>query len=147
LDVRVVIRGSEAEPLDPEQMTGAMPGDGRLVNSGPYDRLTVEEAIARITADLEERGLGKAAVNYRLRDWLVSRQRYWGCPIPIIHCAQCGEVAVPEKDLPVTLPQDVSFDQPGNPLDRHPTWKHVKCPRCQGAAQRETDTFDTFFES
>jgi leucyl-tRNA synthetase len=92
-------------------------------------------------------GRGERTIAYRLRDWGVSRQRYWGCPIPIIHCPKCGIVPVPEQDLPVTLPQDVSFAEPGNPLDRHPTWKYVECPRCHGPAQRETDTFDTFFES
>jgi leucyl-tRNA synthetase len=86
-------------------------------------------------------------VNWRLRDWGVSRQRYWGCPIPVIHCAACGVVPVPEADLPVRLPEDVTFDRPGNPLDHHPTWKHVACPTCGGAARRETDTFDTFVDS
>ena len=121
--------------------------DGAAFNSDFLDGLSVGEAKRAVGERLEQLGRGERTIAYRLRDWGVSRQRYWGCPIPIIHCARCGIVPVPENDLPVTLPQDVSFDQPGNPLDRHPTWKHVKCPRCQGAAQRETDTFDTFFES
>ena len=86
-------------------------------------------------------------MNYKLRDWGVSRQRYWGCPIPIIHCDACGPVPVPDADLPVTLPEDVTFDQPGNPLDRHPTWKHIACPKCGAPARRETDTMDTFVNS
>ena len=90
---------------------------------------------------------GEAAITYRLRDWGVSRQRYWGCPIPIIHCPDCGAVPVPEADLPVRLPTDIDFDKPGNPLEHHPTWKLVTCPTCGTPARRETDTFDTFFES
>src|SRR5690606_7566718 len=92
-------------------------------------------------------GAGSERVNYRLRDWGVSRQRYWGCPIPVIHCETCGASPVPAADLPVKLPDDVTFDQPGNPLDRHPTWKHVACPVCGGDARRETDTMDTFADS
>ena len=121
--------------------------DGLLVNSGFLNGLTVEEGKKRAIAELEKLSLGKAKINYRLRDWGVSRQRYWGCPIPIIYCDTCGAVPVPEKDLPVALPRDISFNKPGNPLDHHPTWKHVSCPRCNANARRETDTFDTFFES
>src|SRR5438105_8896322 len=121
--------------------------DGVLINSEFLDGLSVTDAKRAAGERLESLGRGERTTVYRLRDWGVSRQRYWGCPIPVIHCRDCGIVPVPENDLPVTLPQDVTFDQPGNPLDRHPTWKHVNCPRCQGAAQRETDTFDTFVES
>ncbi|MGH6874201.1 MAG: class I tRNA ligase family protein, partial [Aestuariivirgaceae bacterium] len=111
------------------------------------DGLNVTEAKQEIAARMEQSGIGERRINYRLRDWGVSRQRYWGCPIPVIHCKRCGIVPVPKKDLPVTLPDDVTFDQPGNPLARHPTWKHVPCPRCGEAAERETDTFDTFVDS
>ncbi|GEP60723.1 leucine--tRNA ligase [Reyranella soli] len=121
--------------------------DGVIINSDFLDGLTVEDAKIKVIERLEEMGVGKGTTQYRLRDWLVSRQRYWGCPIPAIHCEKCGVVPVPEKDLPVELPEDVTFDRPGNPLDRHPTWKHVACPTCGGAARRETDTFDTFIDS
>ena len=121
--------------------------DGVLINSDFLNGLGVEEAKAKVIARLEEMGVGKGTTQYRLRDWLVSRQRYWGCPIPAIHCEKCGVVPVPEKDLPVKLPDDVTFDRPGNPLDRHPTWKHVDCPTCGGKGRRETDTFDTFIDS
>ena len=98
-------------------------------------------------ARAEAEGWGEGTTVWRLRDWGVSRQRYWGTPIPIIHCAACGAVPVPKDQLPVVLPEDVGFETPGNPLDRHPTWKHVACPRCGGEARRETDTLDTFVDS
>ncbi|MGA7388677.1 MAG: leucine--tRNA ligase, partial [Pseudolabrys sp.] len=130
----------------------AYDGEGRMINSRFLDGMSIEEAKEEVTRRLEKETRGnnpvaQRQVNYRLRDWGISRQRYWGCPIPIIHCDKCGLVPVPEKDLPVTLPEDVSFDKPGNPLDRHPTWKNVKCPKCCGKARRETDTMDTFVDS
>ncbi len=121
--------------------------DGVLINSDFLDGLDVAQAKAAIIERLEDAKAGERSVNYRLRDWGVSRQRYWGCPIPVILCDDCGIVAVPEADLPVVLPHDVDLTAPGNPLDHHPTWKHVACPKCAKAARRETDTFDTFFES
>ena len=121
--------------------------DGTLFNSDFMNGLSVAAAKRAVGERLERLGHGERTVAYRLRDWGVSRQRYWGCPIPVIHCPGCGIVPVPERDLPVELPLDVSFDRPGNPLDHHPTWKHVNCPVCNGPATRETDTFDTFFES
>jgi leucyl-tRNA synthetase len=121
--------------------------DGSSFNSAFLDGLSVAEAKRAAGERLERLNRGERTTVYRLRDWGVSRQRYWGCPIPVIHCRDCGIVPVPEKDLPVELPEDVSFEIPGNPLDHHPTWKYVECPRCRGPAQRETDTFDVFFES
>jgi leucyl-tRNA synthetase len=121
--------------------------DAVLVNSDFLNGLTVAEAKDAMAQRMEALGLGQRRVNFRLRDWGVSRQRYWGCPIPIIHCETCGIVGVPQKDLPVTLPEDVTFDKPGNPLLHHPTWRHVSCPQCGGKAARETDTFDTFIDS
>ena len=121
--------------------------DGTAFNSDFLDGLDVAAAKRAASERLIALKAGERTIAYRLRDWGVSRQRYWGCPIPVIHCGTCGIVPVPDKDLPVKLPEDVSFDQPGNPLDHHPSWKHVACPQCGGAAQRETDTFDTFFES
>ncbi len=120
---------------------------GHAFNSDFLNGLAVPAAKRAAIARLEELKAGTGTIAYRLRDWGVSRQRYWGCPIPVIHCGTCGIVPVPEKDLPVRLPDDVSFDKPGNPLAHHPTWKHVTCPTCGGPAERETDTFDTFFES
>ncbi|MGH7075529.1 MAG: leucine--tRNA ligase, partial [Stellaceae bacterium] len=120
---------------------------GILFHSDFLDGFAVPEAKAAMIRRLEAIGAGEGTIEFRLRDWGVSRQRYWGCPIPVIHCGRCGIVPVREQDLPVVLPDDVTFDQPGNPLDHHPTWKHVACPECGGSARRETDTFDTFFES
>ena len=122
-------------------------GEGTMVNSEFLDGLTIEAAKDKIAGLLKERGIGESKVNYRMRDWLLSRQRYWGCPIPVIHCATDGIVPVPVEELPVRLPEDVTFDKPGNPLDHHPTWKHVKCPKCGADAVRETDTMDTFVDS
>jgi len=132
--------------------TTAYDGDGRMINSRFLDGMSIADAKDDVAKRLERatggnRPVAERQVNYRLRDWGISRQRYWGCPIPIIHCDKCGVVPVPEKDLPVTLPEDVSFDKPGNPLDRHPTWKNVSCPKCAGPARRETDTMDTFVDS
>ncbi len=121
--------------------------DGIAINSGFLNGLKVDAAKRAAIAKLETQNAGTGTVQYRLRDWGVSRQRYWGCPIPIIYCDACGTVPVPDENLPVTLPEDVTFDKPGNPLERHPTWKHTTCPACGGKATRETDTFDTFFES
>ncbi|MDX1975031.1 MAG: leucine--tRNA ligase [Rickettsiales bacterium] len=141
LPILPVIEGTPA--LQEEAYTG----DGVMIHSDFLNGLSVADAKQRMIKALEERAAGTAKINYRLRDWGISRQRYWGCPIPIIHCNSCGVVPVPEKELPVELPKDVTFDKPGNPLDHHPTWKNVACPTCGKAARRETDTFDTFFES
>ncbi|MDQ0392423.1 leucine--tRNA ligase [Labrys monachus] len=130
----------------------AYDGDGLMINSRFLDGMTIAAAKEEVARRLEGeiRGNMPAAerkVNFRLRDWGISRQRYWGCPIPVIHCADCGVVPVPKEDLPVKLPDDVTFDKPGNPLDRHPTWRNVTCPQCGGEARRETDTMDTFVDS
>ncbi len=127
-------------------------GEGLMINSGFLDGMTPQAAFDEVAsrlgqARLGDRPQGVRKVQYRLRDWGISRQRYWGCPIPVIHCEVCGVVPVPKKDLPVRLPDDVEFDRPGNPLDRHPTWRHVSCPQCGKAARRETDTMDTFVDS
>ncbi|MEX2326285.1 MAG: leucine--tRNA ligase, partial [Pseudomonadales bacterium] len=121
--------------------------NGVLVNSGEFDGLDFDGAFNAIADALEKKGLGERHINYRLRDWGISRQRYWGCPIPIIHCNKCGPVAVPEQDLPVLLPTDVEFDGVGSPLKKMPQWYETTCPECSGDAVRETDTFDTFMES
>jgi len=146
LPVLRVIASDESladQPFDGQ----AEPGDGMLVRSCFLNKLTVEEAKAAVIARAESEGWGQGKTVWRLRDWGVSRQRYWGTPIPFIHCEVCGVVPVPKKHLPVTLPQDVTFDIPGNPLERHPTWKHVDCPQCGKPARRETDTLDTFVDS
>jgi leucyl-tRNA synthetase len=119
----------------------------QLINSDFLNGMSVADAKSEMAKRFETLGTGKPVVNFRLRDWGISRQRYWGCPIPVVHCKSCGIVPVPKSQLPVTLPEDVKFDKPGNPLAHHPMWKHVNCPRCNAAAERETDTFDTFIDS
>ncbi|MFD0665375.1 leucine--tRNA ligase [Thermocatellispora tengchongensis] len=147
LPVRVVVHTGLADPGETGEAT---PGEGTLVNSGPLDGLTKAEAIDRIIQILEERGLGKRAVNFRLRDWLLSRQRFWGTPIPIIHCPDCGEVPVPDEQLPVTLPDlrgEALAPKGIAPLANAADWVNVECPKCGGAAKRDTDTMDTFVDS
>ena len=149
LPVRVVVQVDGAD-LDEATMTTAAVGEGPIVNSGPYDGIPWQEAKQRITQDLEAKGLGKSAINFRIRDWLVSRQRFWGAPIPIIHCEQCGAVPVPDEDLPVRLPEaeEVDFTPGGgSPLARHASFSKVECPSCGGPAERDTDTLDTFVDS
>ena len=143
---------SGADPKTFEIGDEAYTGDGTLFNSGFLDGLAVPDAKNAMADRLAAREVagapqGVRQTQFRLRDWGISRQRYWGCPIPMIHCNACGLVPVPDEDLPVELPEDVTFDVPGNPLDRHPTWKDVICPKCRGAAVRETDTMDTFVDS
>ena len=139
----VAAEGDEDKGIGDE----AYAGPGRLVNSDFLNGMSVEDAKAEVIRRAEGEGWGNGTTVFRLRDWGVSRQRYWGTPIPVIHCDDCGVVGVPKNQLPVVLPEDVSFDIPGNPLDRHPTWKHVDCPKCGKAARRETDTLDTFADS
>ncbi|MBI1404936.1 MAG: leucine--tRNA ligase [Caulobacter sp.] len=147
LPVKPVVLPSDAHPATFMIGSEAYVGPGKIFNSDFMDGMTIEQAKAAAIDRIEAQGQGQGATVYRLRDWGVSRQRYWGCPIPIIHCQACGPVGVPQDELPVVLPEDVSFDVPGNPLARHPTWKHVKCPSCGADAQRETDTLDTFVDS
>ena len=142
---RVVSDGAKDAPAFDE--SEAYTGPGTLVNSHFLDGMDIEEAKREVITRAEAGGWGEGTTVFRLRDWGISRQRYWGTPIPIIHCADCGAVPVPAEQLPVKLPEDVSFAVPGNPLDRHPTWKHVACPACGGEAVRETDTLDTFADS
>jgi leucyl-tRNA synthetase len=142
LPVRPVVTGPDYKEGEP------YPKKGKVVNSGPeFDGLTSDQAITKVIDKMEAMGVGKRQINFRLRDWGAVRQRYWGCPVPFIHCEKCGAVPVPESQLPVELPSDINYDAPGNPLDRHPTWKHTTCPGCSGKATRETDTMDTFVDS
>jgi leucyl-tRNA synthetase len=147
LPVTVVVQPA-GETLDPATMTAAHEGPGRLVGSGAFDGVSSEEGKRAITLHLEGKGMGRGTIQYRLRDWGVSRQRYWGCPIPVIHCEACGIVPVPEKDLPVVLPEDLPYTRErGNPLAGAEHWLRVPCPSCGKPGRRETDTFDTFVES
>ena len=147
LPVAVVVQPA-GETLDPATMTAAHEGPGRLVGSGAFDGVSSEEGKKAITRHLEGKGMGRGTIQYRLRDWGVSRQRYWGCPIPVVHCEACGIVPVPEKDLPVVLPEDLPYTRErGNPLAGAEHWLRVPCPSCGKPGRRETDTFDTFVES
>ena len=146
LPIARVVASDPARADEPFQGE-AEAGDGVIVNSDFLDGMSVEDAKQAVITRAEAGGWGEGRTVWRLRDWGVSRQRYWGTPIPFIHCDACGVVPVPKDQLPVTLPEDVSFDIPGNPLERHPTWKHVDCPQCGTAARRETDTLDTFVDS
>ena len=147
LAVRPVVVPRDADPAHFTIAGDAYIGPGVLANSDFINGLEIGAAKEAIANRMEADGTGDREINYRLRDWGISRQRYWGCPIPMIHCATCGMVPVPAADLPVRLPDDVEFDRPGNPLDRHPTWKHVDCPSCAGPAERETSTLDVFVQS
>jgi leucyl-tRNA synthetase len=148
LPIRPVIRPVDGEVLDPATMTAAFTEDGVVHDSGPYDGLASAEARERMSADAVEGGFGSKTVNYRLKDWGISRQRYWGTPIPVVHCPECGPVAVPDEDLPVLLPLDVSLTgEGGSPLARMASFAETSCPKCGGAARRDTDTMDTFVDS
>ncbi len=147
LPVLPVVIPDGADPATFDVGTEAFTDDGKLANSDFLDGLGVEAGKRAVIDRLGDAGQGEGAINYRLRDWLVSRQRYWGCPIPVVHCENCGLVPVPKDELPVVLPDDVDFESPGNPLDRHPTWKYVNCPTCGRPSERDTDTFDTFMDS
>ena len=143
--MRPVIQPPDIESLDGATMAEAVIAKGPMIDSGPLTGTPADRAISATIRWLEEQGLGHADVNYRLRDWLISRQRYWGCPIPVVHCPGCGAVPVPEDELPVELPVDIEWRPTGeSPLKFHPTWRHTACPSCGGPAERETDTMDTF---
>ena len=147
LDVIPVVVPRECDAAGFQVTSEAFIGDGMLANSAFLDGLSVAEAKEAVASRMEADGTGRREINYRLRDWGVSRQRYWGCPIPVIHCPACGMIPVPKGDLPVRLPDDIELGRPGNPLDHHPTWKYVTCPRCHARAMRDTDTLDTFVDS
>src|SRR5947209_2639166 len=152
LGVTPVVAPPDVDPQSFVITDTAFVDDGVMINSRFLDGMTIEQAKEEVARRLEKASLGNAPVaerqvNFRLRDWGISRQRYWGCPIPVIHCPKCDVVPVPDDQLPVVLPEDATFDKPGNALDHHPTWKHVTCPKCGGKAQRETDTMDTFVDS
>jgi leucyl-tRNA synthetase len=138
------------EAQDPDTFSigsEAYVGPGRMINSRFLDGKSIEDAKLEVNKRIEAEGQGTAKTNYRLRDWGVSRQRYWGCPIPVVHCDACGVVPEKKENLPIELPKDVTFDRPGNPLDRHDEWRNCECPSCGKPAQRETDTMDTFVDS
>ncbi|HUS56048.1 MAG TPA: leucine--tRNA ligase [Thermohalobaculum sp.] len=147
LDVVPVVCPPDQDAASFEIGSDAYIGPGRIINSRFLDGMSIDDAKAEMARRMLEMGCGEARVNFRLRDWGISRQRYWGCPIPVIHCGDCGIVPVPKADLPVKLPDDVTFDKPGNPLDRHTGWRNVPCPKCGADARRETDTMDTFVDS
>jgi leucyl-tRNA synthetase len=152
LPIVPVVIPDGTDPKKFEVGSEAYDGEGTLANSRFLDGMTMKAAKEEIAKRLEmetrdNHAVATRQIQYRLRDWGISRQRYWGCPIPVIHCNTCGVIPVPEEDLPVILPEDIEFDRPGNPLDRHPTWKNVACPQCSGPAHRETDTMDTFVDS
>jgi leucyl-tRNA synthetase len=145
LEIRVVIQPAGSDPIRSEDMSEAVPATGQMVNSGPLTGTLGEQAFEKIIIFLEENKLGHRAINYRIRDWLISRQRYWGAPIPMLYCKECGIVPVAEDQLPVLLPDDVEWRPTGeSPLKLHPTWRFTTCPQCGGTAERETDTMDTF---
>lgn len=148
IEIKAVIQPEDQEDLIGSEMEEAYAGDGHLINSGKYNGLNVEEAFDKMAEDFSEAGFVKVETNYRLRDWLISRQRYWGAPIPIVYCDDCGAVAVPEEDLPVELPHDVEFSPTGeSPLKKVDSFVNTTCPECGGPAKRETDTMDTFVDS
>jgi leucyl-tRNA synthetase len=148
LPIKTVVRSKDGQALQPASLTDLLLSkDGVLCNSGKYDGLGYAAAIDAMAVDLGAQGLGQERVQYRLRDWGISRQRYWGCPIPLIHCDACGDVPVPDKDLPVVLPEDLAPDGSGNPLNKYKTFVECICPKCGKPARRETDTMDTFVDS